>query len=170
MNGPTDMNYKIRHAADKDRDDLTDIFNHYIEKSHAAFFDKRVPPDFFKKLQDIVYGNSFYVIENEDSRQVIGFGLLKQYHPSEVFSGVAELGYFLKPEFTRKGLGTLMLNTLISDARKMKIKTLLASISSLNEESIHFHKKHGFFECGRFESIGEKHGKLFDVVWMQKFI
>jgi L-amino acid N-acyltransferase YncA len=63
-----------------------------------------------------------------------------------------------------------MLNTLISDARKMKIKTVLASISSLNEESIHFHKKHGFLECGRFGSIGRKHGKSFDVVWMQKFV
>jgi L-amino acid N-acyltransferase YncA len=98
------MSYKIRKAADKDKNDLADIFNHYIKKSHAAFFDKRVTPDFFNKLQDIVYGNSFYVIENEDSRQVIGFGLLKQYHPSEVFSGVAELGYFLKPENENKNI------------------------------------------------------------------
>jgi len=166
---PKDMNYKIRHAADKDRDDLTDIFNHYIEKSHAAFFDKKVPLVFFDKLQDIVYGNSLYVIENEDAR-AIGFGLLKQYHPSPVFKGVAEVGYFLKPEFTGKGFGTLMLKRLISDARKMKIKTLLAGISSLNGESITFHKKHGFIECGRFKNIGLKRGMTFDVVWMQKVI
>ena len=163
------MNYKIRHATDNDRDDLTDIFNHYIEKSHAAFFDKKVPPVFFEKLQDIVYGNSLYVIENEDGR-AIGFGLLKQYHPSGVFKGVAEVGYFLDPEFTRKGLGTRMLKRLISDARTMKIKTLLASISSRNSESIAFHEKHGFVECGRFKDIGRKRGKLFDVVWMQKVI
>jgi len=170
VNGSKDMSYNIRQAADKDKNDLADIFNHYIKKSHAAFFDKRVTPDFFKKLQDIVCRDSFYVIENEDGRQVIGFGLLKKYHPSEVFSGVAELGYFLKPDFTHRGLGTLMLHTLVADARKMKIKTLLASISSLNEESIRFHIKHGFFECGRFKYIGQKHGKSFDVVWMQKFI
>ena len=41
---PIDMNYKIRHATDKDREDLTDIFNYYIEKSHAAFFDKKSIP------------------------------------------------------------------------------------------------------------------------------
>ena len=63
-----------------------------------------------------------------------------------------------------------MLKRLISDARKMKIKTLLASISSRNKESIAFHKKHGFIECGRFKDIGRKRGKLFDVVWMQKVI
>jgi L-amino acid N-acyltransferase YncA len=163
------IQYKIRHATDNDREYLTDIFNFYIEKSHAAFFDRKVSPDFFERLQDIVYGNSLYVIENGDS-QVIGFCLLKQYHPSPVFRGVAEVGYFLKPEFTGKGCGTLMLKRLISDARKMKIKTLLASISSRNQESIAFHKKHGFIECGRFRDIGRKRGKPFDVVWMQKVI
>jgi len=52
----------------------------------------------------------------------------------------------------------------------LKIKTLLASISSRNKESIAFHKKHGFIECGRFKDIGRKRGKPFDVVWMQKVI
>jgi L-amino acid N-acyltransferase YncA len=163
------MNYRIRHATDKDREDLTDIFNYYIEKSYAAFFDRKVSPVFFERLQDIVYGDSFYVTENEDG-QAIGFGLLKQYHPSGVFRRVAEVGYFLRPECTGKGLGTRMLKRLISDARKMKIKTLLASISSRNEESISFHKKYGFIGCGRFKSIGQKYGKTFDVVWMQKDI
>jgi phosphinothricin acetyltransferase len=163
------MGYKIRHATGTDREDLTDIFNHYIEKSDAAFFEKKVSSVFFERLRDIVYGESLYVIGNEDGLTV-GFGLLKQYHPSEVFKGVAEVGYFLRPGFTGKGFGTLMLKRLVSDARKFKIKTLLASISSRNRESIAFHKKHGFIECGRFKGIGRKRGKTFDVVWMQKVI
>jgi L-amino acid N-acyltransferase YncA len=101
---------------------------------------------------------------------VIGFGLLKRFHPSEVFNHTAELGYFIKPDYTVKGLGTLLLAQLIRDARKMNIRVLLASISSMNEKSIEFHKKHGFFECGRFEGIGQKQGQVFDLVWMQHFI
>ena len=163
------MNYKIRHAAAADREDLTDIFNYYIENSDAAFFEKKVSSIFFERLRDIVYGKSLYVIEAEDGRK-IGFGLLKQYHPSEVFREVAEVGYFIRPEFTGKGFGTLMLERLISDAREMGIKTLLAGISSLNAESIAFHKKHGFAGCGIFRHIGLKRGKTFDVVWMQKVI
>jgi phosphinothricin acetyltransferase len=68
------------------------------------------------------------------------------------------------------GLGELLLHTLQRDAQKMNIESLLASISSLNQVSIDFHKKNGFFECGRFEGVGKKFGKEFDVVWMQKFI
>ncbi|WP_243669404.1 hypothetical protein [Methanoculleus chikugoensis] len=33
-----------------------------------------------------------------------------------------------------------------------------------------FHRRHGFVECGRFRNVGSKHGVLFDVVWMQKFL
>ena len=163
------MDYTIRPVTDEDRNTVIDIFNYYIENSFAAFFEKKVGTDFFEKFRDIAYGNAFYVLENAD-REVIGFGLLKNFHPSEVFQGIAEVGYFIKQEFTHKGLGALLLNTLTADAKRMGIKALLASISSLNEESIEFHRKHAFSECGRFKSIGQKHGKTFDVIWMQKFI
>jgi L-amino acid N-acyltransferase YncA len=87
-----------------------------------------------------------------------------------VFNHTAELGYFIKPDYTVRGLGTLLLAQLIQDAKKMNIRVLLASISSLNEKSIEFHKKHGFFESGRFKGIGQKRGQIFDLVWMQNFI
>jgi L-amino acid N-acyltransferase YncA len=163
------MNYRIRRTSDKDKNAVIDIFNYYVENSYAAFLEKKVPPDFFNALREIVYGNSFYVIESEAST-VIGFGLLKKYHSSKIFRGVAETAYFIKYGFAHKGLGSLILDKLISDARKKRIKTLLASISSLNKESILFHKKHNFFVCGRFRNIGSKNGKTFDVIWMQKFI
>jgi phosphinothricin acetyltransferase len=43
----------------------------------------------------------------------------------------------------------------------------MAHISSLNEGSIRFHAARGFCECGRFRNIGIKHGRPFDMVWMQ---
>jgi phosphinothricin acetyltransferase len=58
----------------------------------------------------------------------------------------------------------------ISEAKTMGIRIFLASISSLNEQSIQFHLKHGFVECGRFKGIGKKHGRTFDMIWMQKYL
>jgi len=52
----------------------------------------------------------------------------------------------------------------------MGISSILASISSRNEESIAFHRSLGFRECGRLEAIGRKWGKVFDVVWMQRML
>ncbi|MFH1776033.1 MAG: GNAT family N-acetyltransferase, partial [Candidatus Omnitrophota bacterium] len=78
--------------------------------------------------------------------------------------------YFLLPEFTRKGIGKKILEFLIQEAQKKNIDTLLANISSFNEQSIKFHEKMGFSHCGSFKRVGRKFGKNFDVVWMQKLL
>mgnify|MGYP001099309595 CR=1 FL=1 len=57
---------------------------------------------------------------------------------------------------------------LIEEAVPMGIDSLVASISSKNEESIAFHRKNGFRECGRFEWAGRKNDQDFDIVWMQR--
>jgi len=69
-----------------------------------------------------------------------------------------------------KGIGTKALKLLEEDGRNMGIKQILANISSYNEQSIEFHRKNGFLECGRFLNIGKKNGNNFDVVWMEKEI
>jgi L-amino acid N-acyltransferase YncA len=89
------MKYRIRRISDKDKNAVIDIFNYYIGNSYASFFEKKVPPYFFNALREIAYGNSFYVIESKDGT-VIGFGLLKKYHTSELFRGVAEIACFIK--------------------------------------------------------------------------
>ena len=43
-----------------------------------------------------------------------------------------------------------------------------ASISSLNEPSLRFHRKHGFTESGRLRRIASKHNTPFDIVWLQR--
>ena len=102
--------------------------------------------------------------------EVIGFGFLHPYSPIPTFKRVAEIVYFIRPEYTGKGVGSAILEHLIQEAKKLNIDSILAHISSLNEKSINFHAKHGFVECGRFRRIGRKFSKDFDVVWMQREI
>jgi phosphinothricin acetyltransferase len=83
---------------------------------------------------------------------------------------VAETGYFISPEHTRKGLGKSLLSTLENEARMVGMDTLLANISSRNQPSLAFHEKLGFRECGRFQRISRKFGQDVDIVWMQKFL
>lgn len=162
------MNYKFRKVGKKDEHQVIDIFNYYIEHSFAAFLDNKLTYDKFEPLVALAQGYPFYVIE--DGKTVIGFGFMGRYHPSAVFSQVAEVTYFIMPPHTRKGLGTKLLKILTAEAREMGIKTLLANVNSLNPASIQFHLSQGFRECGRFERIGRKQGTDFDIVWMQKFI
>ncbi|MBI1912431.1 MAG: N-acetyltransferase [Deltaproteobacteria bacterium] len=161
------MEFNIRKAERTDKKPVIDILNYYIESSFAAYPEKKAEYSFFDSMKEIARGNSFYVIEASGG-QVIGFGLLKKVYAFDVFNRAGEVGYFIKPEYTHRGLGIMLLSVLENDAMALGIETLLASVSSMNPESIAFHLKNGFVECGRFVRIGLKHGKIFDVVWMQK--
>jgi len=163
------MNVKIRKVTSEDKNSIASIFNYYVKNSFAAYPENKVGDEFFERLISVTYNDSFYVIEDSNTG-VVGFGLLKKYHPAETTRQTAELTYFLYPEHLRLGLGEKLLEVLYSDAKSYGVKTLLAHISSLNEISINFHLKNGFIECGRFKNVGKKFGKEFDVVWVQKFL
>jgi phosphinothricin acetyltransferase len=160
------MKFKIRRVTLEDEQAILKIFNYFVENSFAAYTEHAEGSAFFKKLWGISSGYPFYLAEGQDGRP-IGFALIHPYYGMNVFRKTARITYFILPEYTRSGLGKIFLDKLTQDARELGIENILASISSLNEQSINFHKKHGFIECGRFKSIGEKWDQVFDEIWMQ---
>jgi len=163
------MAYKLKKLSEADRTAVIDIFNYFVKNSFAAYSESEVPYQIFDRFRSMTTGFPAITVRDE-SDQVVGFALLHPYHPADSFQHTAEISYFVMPEHTHQGLGTLILEYFISEAKTMGIRIFLASISSLNEQSIQFHLKHGFVECGRFKGIGKKHGRTFDMVWMQKYL
>ncbi len=152
-----------------DREEIIDLFNHYVVNGFAAFPDHEVGYSFFDLLMEAVGGYPALAARDANGR-LVGFGLLRPHHRFPVFARAAETTYFLAPDCTRQGIGSRILHELEQQARARGIATLLAAVSSRNEPSLAFHLKHGFIESGRFHQIGRKMGQLFDVVWMQKML
>lgn len=147
---------------------VMDIYNYYIQNSFAAYPDSPFPDQFFVKFLEIGKTHPAFIIK--ENEKIIGFCLLRPYNPFSVFNETAEITYFIDKDYTGKGVGIKALNKLEESARNMGIKRLMADISSRNTQSINFHKKNGFTECGRFDKIGKKFDTYFDVVWMQKVL
>lgn len=163
------MKYSLEPMAEKHRIHVIDIFNYYVENSFAAYPETRVDYDFYDRFLRMSKGYPALVVITQTG-DVAGFGFLHAYSYASAFKRTAAVTYFISPQHTRKGLGKTILDELTEQARGMRIDHLLANISSLNQESLQFHRKFGFQECGRFSSIGNKFGKSFDVVWMIKHI
>jgi len=142
------------------------IFNYYAENSFAAYPEEKLPAEFFNRFLEMSEGYPAYALKFRE--KTIGFCFLRAYHPFHVFRETAEISYFIDKEYTGKGLGKMILKKLEDEAKELGIITILASISSKNAESIAFHLKNGFSECGRFPGIGKKFQKTFDVIWMVK--
>lgn len=158
------MNAIIRIFRETDRIPIRDIFNRFVRESYAAYPEAEVEPDFLDHLLDSVA--VFRVLEIDGV--VEGFGFVRSFMPLPNFGHTGVLTYFILPEFTRKGLGTNLLDALIEAGRREGIINYLANISSRNEQSLAFHRKHGFQEVGRLLDVGVKFGEPFDIVWMQK--
>ena len=163
------MNYKIRPMKPEDEREILAIFNYFVKNSFAAYSENPVGHEYFVKLRDISKSYPFFVAESPDGA-LAGYALLHSYYPLDTFRRAARVTYFILPEHTRQGLGIKFLNMLIKDAKAIGVDTLLASISSHNEQSLRFHAKLGFEKCGLFKAVGRKYGQNFDEVWMQKFI
>ncbi len=161
------MKYDLERLSERHRTAVIDIFNFFVKNGFAAYPDTEVDYGFFDRLLEMAKGYPAVAAKDTTGR-IVGFGLLRPFHFAGTFKRTAEVSYFLLPETTRQGLGTMILETLIGEAKKLGIDSILASISSRNVESINFHVKRGFFECGRFKEVGRKFGQDFDVVWMQK--
>ena len=143
------------------------LFNHYACHSFAAFPEDPLPEAFFDRLLEATRGLPTIAARESDGR-LRGFAMLRPHLPWPTSSHVAEITYFVAPDSTGQGLGSKMLADLETRAKAQGIRTILASIASLNEMSLAFHRKHGFEEVGRFRNVVIKRGTPFDTIWMQK--
>ncbi|MFT9497933.1 GNAT family N-acetyltransferase [Anaerosolibacter sp.] len=163
------MNFTFEHLKLEYQEEVICILNYYIKETTFAYREKIVENQHFLKFLDSeeIYCG-FAIKTNQD--EIVGYCLLEPYASYSTFSEVAEATYFIHPEYTNKGIGTLALKKLEDEAKKRGIKKLLVNISSKNIKCIKFHKKNGFIEYGRLEDIGKKFDKYFSVVWMGKEI
>lgn len=164
------MKIEFEFLSEEHRHDFMDIFNYYAENSFAAYPENKMPYTFFDIFLENAKKYPAYVIKQEGSSEVIGYCQLRAYIQLPTFKETAEVSYFIKKDDVGQGIGPQVLSRLEDDAKKLGIKNLLASVVSLNERSLQFHRKHGFHECGCFAGVGKKFGEVFDIIWMQKVL
>jgi len=157
---------EIREYRDSDLEEISHIYNFYVKNGFAAYPENKLDAAFFNVIITAAISCYVLVVDGE----VVGYGILRNYLPYVNFKHTGKLTYFIKPEYTHKGFGTILLDKLIEEAKRNNIKNIYIHASSENPQSINFHRKHGFKECGRFRNIAKKFGQYFDIIWMQKNI
>jgi L-amino acid N-acyltransferase YncA len=159
--------FTIRPLHEEDHEGVRAIFNDYVEHSFAAYPQHLLSVDEIQNLLKSCQGFPALAAKDDDGN-LIGFGFVRPYNPYDTFASTATITYFVAAGHTGKGLGSAFLRQLEMEARDQGISRLLAHVSSKNEPSLAFHRKHGFDQCGCFHSVGCKRGESFDIVWFEK--
>ena len=148
---------------------LAEIYNYYVQNSTATFHSNPLSPE---DMRGIVFFNvprfKSYIINYQG--ELCGYGILSRYKPREAYDITAEVTIYLKPGYTGKGLGSAAVNLIEETARKEDFKSLLAIICGENIESIRLFEKKGYTKCAHFNKVGQKFGRLLDVVCYQKML
>jgi len=104
-----------------------------------------------------------------DLSRVMGFAYAAQYRDRPAYSRTFEVSVYSAPTSLRQGAGALMLSEVLMLLRSDGVREVLAFIGdSSNAASIGLHHKLGFKHVGTLTNVGEKFGRLLDVVVMQR--
>src|SRR5262245_22685680 len=99
---------------------------------------------------------------------VWGWAALAPVSRREVYSGVAEVSVYIRSEARGRGVGRLLLTSLIAESEAAGIWTLQASIFPENTASVGLCLSCGFREVGRRERIAQHVGVWRDTVLLER--
>jgi L-amino acid N-acyltransferase YncA len=84
------------------------------------------------------------------------------------YAGVVEHSVYVDPHHQRRGIGRLLLETLIDGATQVGIWTIQTGIFPENTASIALHHNCGFRTVGRRDRLGQLNGSWRDVLLLER--
>lgn len=160
---------RLEILEEKDLSLIKDIYNYYIANSTATFHTGSVGEDDLKDILPI--GDSrFRSFVIYFKNEVAGYCYLGRYKPRAAYDRTAEITIYLKPEFFGKGIGKEVMLQMEQKALEVGIVVLMGIITAENESSVKLFERLGYEKCGHFKQVGEKFGRILDVVAYQKLL
>ena len=161
---------QIRHATEEDLPQILDIYNDAILNTTAVFqYDVHtieMRREWFAQKQKDVFP-VFVAVEDND---VIGFSTFGPFRNWQGYKYSVEHSIYVKDGRRDKGVGKLLMQPLIDNAKALRYHTIIAGIDAENERSIEFHKKFGFVQVAYFKEVGWKFERWLDLVFMQLIV
>ncbi len=154
-------------VTENDLQTIKEIYDYYILNSTATFHTEKITIDELKELIYIDHPRypSFLIKESDG---ILGYCLLSRYKKRQAYDRTAELSIYLKPKWTGKGIGKIAVNFLEGVARNAGIHVLIGTLSGENKVSIKLFEKTNYEKVGHLKNVGEKFGRILDVVVYQK--
>jgi phosphinothricin acetyltransferase len=103
-----------------------------------------------------------------DEQVVLGWVAVSAISRRAAYAGVIEHSVYVHADARGRGIGRLLLRTLIASTEAAGIWTIQSGIFPENTASIALHASAGFRVVGNRERIGRHHGRWRDVVLMER--
>ncbi|MEG0378006.1 MAG: N-acetyltransferase family protein [Eubacterium sp.] len=157
----------VRLAKEEDYARILDILNMAILERRVTALLTPVTLEsrrnWFKEHNDGIH--PIYVAKKMG--EVAGWMAVTAYRSGrEGFRHACEISYYIAPSYRHCGIGSLLMDHVITESRKRGLKNLMAVIFADNMASQKLALKHGFEIWGRFPEIVEIDGRTTDCFQM----
>jgi phosphinothricin acetyltransferase len=159
----------IRPATPADIPSIARIYADAVLYGTASF--EIEPPDEAEMLrrQTALLDNGYPYFAAEIEGCVAGYAYAGPYRARPAYNWSVEDSVYVAPDMHRKGIGALLLHTLVTASAQCGYRQMIAVIGdSAQIGSIALHERAGFRHIGALRSVGFKHGKWLDTVLMQR--
>lgn len=164
-------NIMIRPATKNDWPFIIEIYNEGIanrlstaETAPVTVEDKL---DWLKEHEE----ERFPILVAEENNIVTGWICLSAYRKGrQALQNTAEISYYIRKHFWKKGIATQLMEAMLSKAKELGFKNLIAILIDANNASIALLKKFGFEQWGLMPDIIEMDDKTYGHAYYGKKI
>jgi phosphinothricin acetyltransferase len=159
----------IREATAADASSIQAIYAHHVTMGLGSFeLDPPGVEEVAARIESVVGLGLPFLVADEDS-EMLGYAYASRYRPRLAYRFTAEDSVYVAPAAQRRGVGASLLDALIGQCTASGIRQLMAVIGdSGNTPSIRLHEAAGFRRVGVAQTVGWKHGRWVDTVFMQR--
>jgi L-amino acid N-acyltransferase YncA len=155
---------EIRPMESSDGPKVLAVFEEALKGGHATF-ETNVPT--WGEWQKM-HLPSHRFVATETSRTIRGWAALSRMSDRREYAGVVECYTYVRVDARRTGVGTALLQKLISTTEAQELWTLQAHIFPENEAALGLYQKCGFRIVGTRERIGRHRGVWRDMLLLER--
>jgi L-amino acid N-acyltransferase YncA len=160
---------QIAPATREDASEVAEIYAHYVLHGTATF--ELVPPDaeeIAARMARVLGAGAPWLTARGHDGALLGYAYAAQFKPRAGYRFACEDSIYVRPHALGKGIGTRLLGRLIAASESAGFRQMIAGIAGPEPASVALHARAGFVEVARLRSVGRKHGRWLDVVYMQR--
>ncbi len=177
VENPAARVWQIEPARPGDAGAVADIYVHHVIHGTASF--EIEPPDAAAMAQRMAAvldaGAPWLVARDPVLRQaqderghIVGYAYASRFRDRPAYRFACENSVYIRHDRRGQGIGRTLLAALIVAAERAGFRQMIAVIGGAEPASARLHAACGFNEAGRMRSIGRKHGKWLDTLYMQR--
>jgi phosphinothricin acetyltransferase len=165
----THADLTVRAGAERDLEQLNDIYNGYVKETHFTF---DIEPMTIEARRDWFshYGTAgrHRLLVAVSDQAVVGFACSSRFRPRAAYETSVETTIYLAPDAVGRGAGSMLYGELFQALEAEDVHRAYAGIGLPNPASIALHERFGFKRVAHFTEQGRKFGRYWDVAWYEK--